>query len=168
MRRRTLLQVGATSAAFLAVAGVGLSLIAPAWQSPKLNAAGHAVFRAVALAVLEGSLPEGAAAKSAALDAHLLRVQDTIAGFPKTVQDELSLLLNMLTHAPGRWGLAGLKSDWADASTADVQTALQALRLSKLDLRQQTYQALRDITCAAYFADPSTWQALGYGGPTEL
>jgi len=168
MQRRTLLQVGAASAALLAVAGVGLSLFAPAWQSPKLNESGRAVFRAVALAVLEGSLPADAPGQAAALDGHLLRVEDTIAGFPKTVQDELSLLLNMLTHAPGRWGLVSLKGDWADASTAEVQTALQALRVSRLDLRQQTYQALRDITCASYFADSSTWQALGYRGPPDL
>lgn len=168
MRRRTLLQVGATSAALLAVAGAGYSLMAPAWRASQLNEVGRALFRAVALAVLDGSLPVGAVERTVALDAHLLRVEGTIMGFPKTVQDELALLLNMLTHAPGRWGLAGLGSAWDIASTGDVQAALQNMRLSSLDLRQQSYQALRDITCAAYFADPSTWQALGYSGPTDL
>jgi hypothetical protein len=31
-------------------------------------------------------------------------------------------------------------------------------------LRQQVFHALRDLTNAAYFADASTWAAIGYPG----
>lgn len=168
MRRRALLQVGFGGALLLTAAGVGLSLAPSAWQAPKLSAEGRSIFEAVARAVLDGSLPEAPAARADALAAHLLRVETTINGFPKSVQDEVSLLLGMLGSAPGRLGLAGLKSPWAQAETADVQTVLQKLRLSSLALRQQTYQALRDITYAAYFSDRSTWAALGYAGPIDL
>ncbi len=64
--------------------------------------------------------------------------------------------------------LTGLAQPWQKASSTDVQAALQMLRLSSLDLRVQTYQALRDITYASFFADRSTWAALGYAGPVEL
>jgi hypothetical protein len=49
-----------------------------------------------------------------------------------------------------------------------VQSALQAMRSSRLELRQQAYHALRDLTNAAYFADAATWAALGYPGPRSL
>lgn len=154
--------------ALLAAAGIGLSLAPHAWQAPRLSEGGRDIFQAVARAVLDGALPEQATARSAALDAHLLRVEETIAGFPKPVQDELALLLRILGSAPGRLGLAGLVPPWHTADTTDVQSALQKLRVSSLDLRRQTYQALRDITYASYFADRSTWAHLGYGGPVPI
>ena len=39
------------------------------------------------------------------------------------------------------------------------------MRESSLALRQQAFHALRDITNASYFADRSTWAAIGYPGP---
>lgn len=160
--------MGVAGAAVLAAAGVGLSLTPPAWQTPKLSAAGRSVFEAVARAVLEGGLPSEPGARQTALDNHLQRVEQTIAGFPKPVQDEVDLLLRLLASPPGRLGLAGLGSPWSTASLAEVQAALQQLRVSSLDLRRQTYQALRDITYASYFADRSTWAALGYAGPANV
>ena len=168
MRRRTLLRVGIASTVLLAAAGVGISLMPATWQAPRLSPEGRAIFDAVAHAVLEGALPQQQAARADALQAHLGRVEETINGFPKPVQDELTLLLGLLASGPGRLGLAGLASPWQQASTADVRAMLQKLRLSSMDLRQQTYQALRDITYAAYFADRSTWATLGYAGPVEL
>ena len=64
--------------------------------------------------------------------------------------------------------LAGLATDWPDASVTQVQAALTDMRHSRLALRQQAYLALRELTCAAYFADPGTWMALGYSGPLDL
>lgn len=160
--------MGMAGAAVLAAAGVGLSLAPAAWQPPKLSEAGRSVFEAVARAVLEGSLPLEAAPRQMALEGHLQRVEQTLAGFPKPVQDEVDLLLRLLASPPGRLGLAGLASPWSTAPVPDVQAALQQLRVSSLDLRRQTYQALRDITYAAYFADRSTWTALGYSGPLEV
>jgi hypothetical protein len=168
MRRRTLLQVGIAGSVLLVAAGVGISLMPAAWQAPRLSADGRSIFDAVARAVLEGALPDEEPARGTALQAHLGRVEETINGLPKPVQDELALLLGLLASAPGRLGLAGLGSPWQQAPTADVHTMLQKLRMSSLALRQQTYQALRDITYAAYFADRSTWATLGYAGPVEL
>jgi hypothetical protein len=42
------------------------------------------------------------------------------------------------------------------------------MRVSSLALKQQAYQALRDLTNAAYYADPSAWNVLGYPGPKAL
>ncbi len=168
MRRRALLRVGVAGTVVLAIAGVGLSLAPPAWQPPRLSMDSRAIFTAVARAVLDGMLPIEPDRRAAALDAHLARVEETINGFPKPVQDEVNLLLGLLASVPGRLGLAGLTSSWQQAETAAVHATLQNLRTSSLALRQQTYQALRDITYAAYFADPSTWATLGYAGPLDV
>jgi hypothetical protein len=96
------------------------------------------------------------------------RLNDSIAALPPHTQAELAQLLSVLASAPGRWALAGLPTDWADASVDQVRAALLDMRHSRLALRQQAYLALRELTCAAYFADPSTWMALGYSGPMDL
>jgi hypothetical protein len=165
MHRRRLLQIGIASAAVLAIAGGGLALLRPGLADGRLTDSGRRVFRAVARAVLDGSLPTDAIAQALALDAHLVRLSDAIAAFPAATQDELSQLLALLASAPGRVAFAGLAADWPDASVQQVQHALQVMRTSSLALRMQAYHALRDLTNAAYYADPSAWAAMGYPGP---
>lgn len=165
MQRRRFLELGIGSAAFLAIAGGTLALIRPGLAEGKLTSEGRSVMRAVARGVLDGTLPAEAAAQTAALDAHLQRVDGAIAAFARATQDELSQLLALLGAAPGRIALAGLASDWSSAGVADVQAALQAMRVSSIGLRMQAYHGLRELTCAAWYADPASWVQLGYPGP---
>ena len=69
MQRRTLLKLGATSAALLAIVGGTTALIQPGLERGALTAAGREVFRGVGLGVLDKTLPEPPAAKQAALTA---------------------------------------------------------------------------------------------------
>jgi hypothetical protein len=167
MQRRKLLQIGAVASLTLAAAGGGLVLMRPGPTAATLDADSRALFTAVAQAVLDGVLPTGAA-QTAALDAHLDRVQATIGGFAPEVQKELAQLLGILSTALGRRLLAGLSSPWSEASTGEVQQSLQGMRLSRLAVRQQIYHALRDITNGAYFSDPAAWPAIGYPGPRDI
>ncbi|UUZ69586.1 hypothetical protein LP416_09200 [Polaromonas sp. P2-4] len=64
--------------------------------------------------------------------------------------------------------LAGLSPSWPEASIAEIQQALQGMRLSSLALRQQAYAALHDITAGAYFSDAASWSILGYPGPLKI
>ena len=57
MQRRTLLKLGLGAAALLAVAGGGLACCDPGLADGRMTPAGRAVFRRVARAVLDGSLP---------------------------------------------------------------------------------------------------------------
>jgi hypothetical protein len=170
MQRRTLLGLGVAGAAALALAGGGAALLlsTPSWRDGQLLPAGQRVLRAVARAVLDGSLPGDAALQSAALDAHLTRMDATLGAMSPATQGEVADLLTVLAAAPGRLALTGLSQPWDDAPVAAVQRALQTMRLSTLGLRRQAYQALRDLTHAAYFADPSTWVLLGYPGPVKV
>ena len=168
MQRRTLLKLGLGAAAVLAVAGGGLALLRPGLVDGRMSPSAREVFRAVALGVLDGSLPASPAARDAALAAHLNRLGDTLAGFASPTQAELSQLLALLSSAPGRLGLAGLRADWPAATPQEVQQALREMRTSGLALRQQAYHALRDLTNAAYYADPQTWSLMGYPGPRPV
>ena len=168
MQRRRFLKLGVGAAALLAVAGGGVALLRPGLVNGGLTESARAVFHAIARAVLDGSLPSKAPERDAALQQHLKRLDAVLAAFPAATQRELSQLLGLLASAPGRVALAGLHAGWQEASLADVQRSLQDMRTSSLSLRQQSYHALRDLTNAAFYADPSAWPLLGYSGPREV
>jgi len=168
MQRRRLLQVGTLTAALLGSAGAGLALLRPGVRDGRFTAEARLVFAAVAAAVLDGMLPRDTAPRAAALRAHLDRMDTTFAGLPPALQAEVGELATLLATAPTRLALTGLGAAWHEAPVADVQTMLQRLRLSSLALRQQVYHALRDLTNAAWFADPGAWPGIGYPGPLKV
>jgi hypothetical protein len=168
MQRRTLLKLGAASAAVLLVAGGAAALLRPGLEGGTLSASGREVFSAVGRAVLDKTLPADDGARQIALNGLLGRVDVLLLSLPPHAQAELSQLLALLASAAGRRTLAGLALPWPEASVAEIQQALQAMRLSKLALRQQAYAALHDITAGAYFSDPSSWPLLGYPGPIKI
>ena len=168
MQRRTLLKLGATSAALLAIVGGTAALIQPGLERGALTAAGREVFRAIGLGVLDKTLPEQLAAKETALTGLLRRIDVLVSALPLHAQAELSQLLSILASGAGRRALAGLVTPWPEASAIHVQAALQDMRLSSLAARQQAYAALHDIAAGAYFSEPSTWPMLGYPGPLAI
>ena len=168
MQRRTLLKLGIGATVTLAIAGGAAQLLRPGLIDGKLSDPARALMRAVGEAVLDGSLPAETQARAHALESHLARLQELTAGLPPSTRGELSQLLSLLNTAPGRLGIAGLVNDWPQAGVPALQAALQMMRSSSLDLRRQVYQALRDLTNAAYFADAGTWFLLGYPGPRAL
>jgi len=168
MQRRKLLVVGAATGVLLTIAGGALALLRPARIKGRLSAGSSAVMSAVAQTVLNGFLPADAAARAVALQAHLSRLQATIAGFPPAMQGEVDELLAMLAHPAGRAALFGMTADWAEAKPHELHAAMRSLQGSGAALRQQVFHALRDLTNAAYFADASTWAQLGYPGPRPV
>ena len=168
MRRRSLLALGAVSAAVLAVGGGLVAALQPGLREARLSAGGREVFAGVSRGLLDGSLPAGGAALERALEGLLERIDGLIAALPPHAQSELSQLLALLASAGGRRALAGLSDPWPVASVSDIQQALQGMRVSGLSLRQQAYQALHDIVGSAYFSDPRTWGLLGYPGPLKI
>ena len=168
MQRRSWLKLSLAGAAALAVGGGAVAWIEPAWREGRLTAAGRRVFTHAGRAFLDGSLPTDSAQRIQALSGFLDRTDALIAALPAHAQRELSQLLSLLATTPGRRAVAGLAPEWNDATVPEIRRALQSMRLSRLTLRQQAYQALHDITGSAYFSDPATWQVLGYPGPALL
>ncbi|CAN7538370.1 hypothetical protein [Polaromonas sp. LjRoot131] len=168
MQRRTLLKLGAASAAVLLVAGGTAALLQPGLAGGSLSASGREVFSAVGRAILDKTLPADDGARHIALNGLLGRIDALVQSLPPHAQAELSQLLALLASAAGRRTLAGLSQPWDESSIADIQQSLQDMRLSRLALRQQAYAALHDITAGAYFSDPASWPLLGYPGPMKI
>lgn len=162
MQRRRFLKLGLGAAVVIGVAGAGIALIKPGLVDHKLGPDARELMASVARAVLGDMLPaEGIAAQLERLDA-------TIARFPAATRKELSDALGLLTTAAGRFALVGLSKPWGEASAADVQQALDAMRLSTSNTRQQVYHALRDLNVIAFFTSSASWAAVGYPGPREI
>lgn len=168
MQRRRLLKLGMFSGAVLALAATGVSMWRPGVVDGALGTGGRELFRAMGQALLADSLPAQAAARAAALDGLLVRVDELVAGLPPHAQAELSQLISVLCTAPGRMAMAGLATDWAQADVPSLQAALDTMRGSNAALRLQTYHALHDIVGGAYFSAPEAWSQLGYPGPMAI
>lgn len=164
-----MLKLGLASTVLLAVAGGGVVALS---ESPigtaGLQGRARDVMRAVGQAVLDGSLPQDSLPRAAALDELLKRVDALVLGLPAHAQAELSQLLALLATPGARRLLVTPLPDWSEASVAQVQVALQDMRMSSLELRQQAYHALHDIVGGAYFSGSETWGVLGYPGPRVL
>jgi hypothetical protein len=168
MQRRSLLALGAISAAALALGGGALALLQPGLRDARLSESGREVFAAISRGLLDGILPASDVQSRAAIQALLTRIDGVIAALPPHAQSELSQLLAILASSGGRRALGGVREPWAQASTAEVQAGLQAMRVSGIELRRQAYQALLDFVGGAYFSDRQTWGLLGYPGPRNI
>lgn len=168
LQRRSLLKLGIASAVVLAVAGGAIALIQPGLTQGKLSDNSRLIFSRSGQSILAGTLPADAGPKQIAINALLDRVDTFIAGTPDHVQAELSQLLGLLATAAGRRGVMGLSPSWEEASVADLTAVFSAMRISSVSLRVQAYQALHDITSAAYFSGQESWAVLGYTGPKTV
>jgi hypothetical protein len=169
MNRRRLLHLGAGTALALTCTAGAVAWLQPA-ASPlaTLDGPARAMFSALADVLLDGSLPTDADARRAAIDQHLLRVQQTVHGLPPHARAELAQLITLLDTRAGRWALLGLGPDWPAMQPTDLAGALSSMRRSAFSLRRQVYMALRELTMASFFADRSTWRQLGYPGPMAI
>lgn len=168
MQRRTLIKVGVAAGALLAVAGGTLALLRPARVGARLSAPAQAMLGALGPSVLGALWPAEPDRAADALKGLTTRFEGTLTGLSPSQQAEVDELLTIAASAPGRIALFGLTSPWAQASTDEVTASLQSMRLSRLALRQQAFHAMRDLINAAWFADPSTWAAIGYPGPRAM
>lgn len=166
MRRRSFIKVGLIGGAVLAAAGGAALLLKPAARDAATSEDARVVLRAVIPAILAGALPVEAAARAQAVDAALARSLGAIAGLPPPTRYELGELLSLLASTPGRW-LAGV-DDWPTASVDQVARFLQRWRTHSFDLFQAGYHALHDLVLGPWYADDSTWPAIGYPGPPQL
>eukprot|EP01030_Chromulinospumella_sphaerica_P009081 gene9081-8893_t len=82
---------------------------------------------------------------------------------PKEVQD----LFGLLALAPARRLLAGVSASWEQAEPAEVADFLQSWRSHRLAMLQTAYLALHDLVLGSWYADPSSWAAIGYPGPRK-
>ncbi|MCC6198177.1 MAG: hypothetical protein IT518_27305 [Burkholderiales bacterium] len=169
MSRRTFITAGLVGAAALVAAGWLRGPYAPGSGVPRraLDADGEALFGAVAPVLLAGALPAGAEAR-AALDEVLDGIDRAIAGLSPAARAELAQLVALLSLPPVRLGLARISPSWREAAPADVRAFLDRCRASSTLLLRATYDALHQLTFAAWYGNPKSWPAIGYPGPPAL
>ncbi|MRX08914.1 hypothetical protein GJ697_13815 [Pseudoduganella sp. FT25W] len=167
--RRSFLKIGVIGACTLAAGGAVYRLVTPP-ASPQrfaLEGGAQAVLTAVIPALLGPVLPDEAGARAAALAAASQRVTAAVRGLPLATQKEVQDLFGLLALGPARRLLAGVAGGWEQADPNQVAAFLGNWRLHRLQTLQIAYQALHDLVIGAWYADPSTWAAIGYPGPLK-
>ena len=167
--RRGLLKIAVASSALFGILSVNvLSSVRSIDTNGSLSVSAAQIFRKVAAVVLDGSLDANPQARVMQLDRHIGQLEKLLANLPEATRSDLSLLLSILANATGRHALAQLRTPWPMATIDEVASALQMMRTSTLKVRQQAYHALRDLTNAAFYAEPTAWKLMGYPGPSEV
>jgi hypothetical protein len=95
-------------------------------------------------------------------------VEATIASLPAQSQRELHQLTCLLDRRVARLLLAGSTAPWDVVTPARARAILTRWRFSGSTLLVSAYRALRDLTFASWYAEPSHWAAIGYPGPPSL
>ncbi len=165
---------------FLAAGAIGATaLVAARWlrapHSPPgdaslraLDADAQAILRAVVPVLLDGALPEEAAARRAAIADTLRGIDVAVAGLSPSVQEELHQLFALLALPPARLALARVSTPWDRATVTEVRAFLDRFRGSSLTLLRSAYGALHELTFAAWYGNAASWPRIGYPGPPSL
>ncbi len=167
--RRTFLQVGALGALALAAGGGIYRYTHPSGPQQRfvLDGEAKAAIDAIIPAMLAGALPAEAGARTAAFTATTARVHQAILGLPLNAQKEVQDLFGLLALSLPRRLLTGVSDGWSAAKPEQVSTFLQDWRFHSLAMLQTAYHALHDLIIGSWYADPSTWEAIGYPGPLK-
>lgn len=161
MQRRSFLKAGLLGGLALIAGGVVYRQLRPSTpQRFALDRQGRVMLAALVPAItgLSPARPE--------LDAAIERVAVAINGLPLRVQKEISDLFGLLSMAPTRRLLAGVP-DWTEATPGQIAAFLQSWRTHRTEMLQTAYQGLHDLVIGGWYAEPSTWAAIGYPGPMK-
>lgn len=165
LSRRTFLKVGVLGGLALATAG-GIYRFTRQPEAPQrfvLDDGARGVLAAIAPVILAGALRPGTNDVQAVVE----RTNNTIQALPLAIQKEIQDLFALLTLAPARRLLAGLSRDWPEASQEEIAAFLQNWRMHRIGMLQTAYHALHDLVAGSWYADESTWAAIGYPGPIK-
>lgn len=154
----------------LAIAGWLRRSPAPGANSVALNISsdGQDILRAIVPVMLSGALPQDPPARAAAIAQTLVALDSAVAGLPTAAQAELAQLFDLLSLPPVRLAVVRIDSPWAQASPDQVRACLDRFRGSSVQLLRAAYDALHQLTFAAWYGNPQAWGAIGYPGPPAL
>ena len=168
--RRTFITTGIVGAAALATAHWLRGPHAPAGDASLrvLDADAQAIMGAIVPVLLAGALPVAAEARTHAVAETVRGIDTAITGLSPSAQDELRQLFALLALPPARLAVARVSEPWNQASEAEVRACLDRFRGSSLMLLRSAYAALHQLTFAAWYGNPASWNRIGYPGPPEL
>jgi hypothetical protein len=161
LTRRTFLTTGGLAALTLAICG-------GAWRLSHSEKPTRFILTTDASAILDAIIPAilaGALTDQSRIAATRAKVNQAILGLPLSAQQEVQGLFKLLAIGPVRKLLAGIPADWSSASTEQVNAFLTSWRQHRFADLQVAYAALHDLILGAWYAEPSSWPAMGYPGP---
>jgi hypothetical protein len=169
MNRRQFLKTGVVGSAILAAAGTWVL-----WRDVQRSEARDPASRiativgAIAPVLLAGALPGEPAQRTDAISRTVKGVTAVIDTFPASVRQEIADLFGLLDIGLVRRVLAGVASEWTTPDPAEIAAFLERWRTSRIGLLQAGYFALHDLVLGAWYADPASWDAIGYPGPPNV
>lgn len=168
--RRTFITTGLLGAAALATAHWLRGPHAPPGDASlrALDADAQAILGAIVPVLLAGALPVAAEERRQAIADTVRGIDIAVSGLSPNSQDELRQLFALLALPPARLAIARVSAPWSQASETDVRACLDRFRGSSLTLLRSAYGALHQLTFAAWYGNPASWQRIGYPGPPEL
>ena len=138
----------------------------PALQA--LDADAQAILRAIVPVLLAGALPALALDRRSAIADTVRGIDTAVQGLPPAAQEELRQLFALLSLPPTRLALARVSAPWNDASETEVREFLDRFRRSSLTMLRSAYDALHQLTFAAWYGNDESWPQIGYPGPPDL
>ncbi len=166
--RRSFLKAGALGALVLAAGGgIYRAVHTPRLERFVLDGEARAALRAIVPAMLGGALP----------------APRPSAGRPSAPRSRASRRRSRTCRwrcrrkcrtcsACSPWrrrgaSLTGVSGGWENADPQQVGAFLQDWRLHRFALLRTAYGALHDLTLGAWYAEPASWNAIGYPGPMK-
>lgn len=167
--RRSFLKIGVIGALTLAAGGAIYRVAHPPAQPGTfvLDGDARAVLAAVIPSMLGPAVPLAPAARAAAVEGVMHRVDGAIHGLPLATQKEVQDLFGLLALGPARRFLAGVPDSWQQATPQQVDAFLQSWRTHRIGMLQTAYQAMHDLILGSWYSDPVHWAAIGYPGPIK-
>lgn len=165
--RRGFMQLSATSAAALAVAGsfaslTGCSKTPPATGFKVLRPGDVEIFKALAPVILKGSYPGPLGDKA---EITLLQELDRLI---VTLQDysrsQLVLLFDVLQAGPVRFVAGGPWKSWSEVSEAEAEAFLQDWKTSMFQIKRMGYGSLIKLYAMCWYKIPANFVQTGYPG----
>ena len=99
-------------------------------------------------------------------------MEDTIANYlPNDTQQEMSLLLNMLSSAPGMLLLTQIaRKPFARLTRAEREAVLLSFGKSQITSKRKAFTGLKQLAIIKFFGTPKlvpnpSWAAMGYDAP---
>lgn len=161
--RRTFIKAGLFGGLLLGAGGAWYAASRESALPGRLTPSARAMFAAIAPVMLAGMLSEGEGHHESVVDG----VERAVAGLSATAQSELAELFGLLEFYPARKLLTGV-GEWRTATRSDIEGFLGQWRFHRLALLQGAYAALHDLVLGAWYAQPDSWEAIGYPGPPEV
>ena len=119
--------------------------------------------------LLAGALPATPRGAARAIAETVRGIDVAIAGLPPAAQEELRATVRAARAAAGAArARARVARRGSDAPEAEVRAFLDRCRDSSLTLLRAAYDALHQLTFAAWYGNPRVVAAIGYAGPPDL